>query len=614
MGLINIYNSISKLRPHITYRFCAQIKPFGGITETNFDDVIEFSIKNISFPTFSISNDDKRLFGNTQVSFPIIKFGDREMNITFEETDDMMVFKTLSHLYGGKPYSNESLPLVSIKITQFEESMLTIVDEKTYVCRICQFDFPTFNNNDYGSPIELKASFYVLYSTSDEKELAKIKTNDDGSTKHKETHDGLDNIFNQYMQDINAQERAEEEKRKNPPLPTGSGQPNLPKGKNTDIIQDMRGRLLVGVYDKIDPAKREQFIADVDKYSADVTLSKAEKEQLKKDFGLDDNWLDLMQGSLGAERLFNPHSAQDNLKMTAEEYENTKMFLNNVIKQQIEDEIASGNKDWEKHTRRYKNDQGQVVEATYYTYAGNASYVNGDGKTVTNSFNRDKAKEFKDQKVEDVAFHTTGNFYANLNTVLSNMAQGGQAATMFEDFAIVKKETVDKGRAHSAFGAEDYVDDATRKNTLGIEYVSASGVHDKKGLHTTHSTGRSGYIEIVDESGKKASSQVDAVNEVTGDKIRANGSKNALYHNEAQDLVLKAVTDDMNEHGVGAFNFSNATIDSTEHNQNNIHKNQRGKTELIAHDNVSNKGKEGESSVEAMESTRENINSWTAMR
>ena len=615
MGLINIYNSVSKLRPHITYRFCAQIKPFGGITETNFDDVIEFSIKNISFPTFSISNDNKRLFGNTQVSFPTIKFGEREMNITFEETDDMMVFKTLSHLYGGKPYNNESLPLVNIKVTQFEESMLTIVDEKTYVCRISQFDFPTFNNNDYGSPIELKASFYVLYSTSDETELAKIKLNDDGSTKHKETHNGLDNIFNQYMQDINAQERAEEEKRKNPPLPAGSGSGKpLPKGKNTDIIQGGRALLLQGAYDIVDPAKREQFIADIDKYSADTKLSKAEKEQLKKDYGLSDGLLDDLQGSLGAERLFNPHSHQDNLKMTAEEYENTKMFLNNVIKLQIEAEIANGNKDWEKHTRRYKNAEGEEVEATYYTYAGKASYVNDEGKTVTNSFNREKLKEFKDQKVEDVAFHTTGNYYANLDTVLSDMARGGQAATMFEDFAIVKKETVEKGRAHSAFGPEDYADDATRKNTLGIEYVSASGVHDKNGLHTTHSTGRSGYIEIVDESGKKARSQVEAVGEVVDDKIRAKGSKNALYHNESQDLVLKAVTDDMNERGVGAFNFSNATIDSTEHNQSNIHKNQRGKTELIAHDNVSNKGKEGESSVDAMESTVANINSWTAAK
>lgn len=464
MGLINVYSSISKLRPHITYRFCAQIKPFGGITKTNFDDVIEFSIKNISFPTFSISNDDKRLFGNTQVSFPIIKFGEREMNITFEESDDMMVFKTLSRLYGGAPYSNESLPLVSIKITQFEESMLTVVDEKTYVCRISQFDFPTFNNNDYGSPIELKASFYVLYSTSDETELAKIKLNDDGSTKHKETHDGLDKIFNQYMQDINAQERAEEEKRKNPPVPAGSGKP-LPKGKNTDTIQGARGLLLQGAVNIIDPAKREKFLADIDKYSADTKLSKSEKEQLKKDYGLTDGWLDDLQGSLGAERLFNPHSAQDNLKMTAEEYENTKMFLNNVIKLQIENEIANGNKDWEKHTRRYKNDQGQVVEATYYTYAGKASFVNKEGKTVTTGFNREKDKEFRNQKVEDVAFHTTGNFYTDLNTVLSNMAQGGQAATMFEDFAIVKKETVEKGRAHSAFGTEDFADAATRRNT-----------------------------------------------------------------------------------------------------------------------------------------------------
>lgn len=96
------------------------------------------------------------------------------------------------------------------------------------------------------------------------------------------------------------------------------------------------------------------------------------------------------------------------------------------------------------------------------------------------------------------------------------------------------------------------------------------------------------------------------------DKIRAKGSKNALYHNESQDLVLKAVTDDMNEHGVGAFNFSNATVVSTEYDKDHIHQNKQGQTQLIAHDNVSVLGKEGESSVDAMEMTRTNINSWTA--
>lgn len=201
MGLLNIYSSISKLRPHITYRFCAAISPFGSADMTN-NDVVNFAIKNITFPTFGITNDTKRLFGNTQVSFPTIKFGEREMSITFEETDDMSVFNTLSNFYGYTPYANESLPLISIRITQFEESMNTVVDEKTYVCRIKQFDFPTFNNNEYGSPISLKASFYVLYSTSDEKSLKNISYDDNGKIKHKETHGGFNTIFSDYMENV----------------------------------------------------------------------------------------------------------------------------------------------------------------------------------------------------------------------------------------------------------------------------------------------------------------------------------------------------------------------------------------------------------------------------
>lgn len=210
MGLLNIYNNVSKLRPHITYRFCAEITPFSNSSKSNTSDAINFTIKSITFPTFNIANDTKRLFGNTQVSFPTIKFGEREMSIVFEESDDMLAFKTLSNYYTGTPYFHESLPLINIKITQFDESMTNIVDEKTYVCRIKQFDFPTFNNNEYGSPISLKASFYVLYSTSDEKSIDKIEQDESGKIKHKETHDNYDTIFNDYMNDIVTTENEED--------------------------------------------------------------------------------------------------------------------------------------------------------------------------------------------------------------------------------------------------------------------------------------------------------------------------------------------------------------------------------------------------------------------
>ena len=209
MGLLNIYGNISKLRPHITYRFNAEITPFGTNGRTNVDDIISFTIKTVSFPTFAISNETKRLLGNTQISFPTFKFGEREMSITFEETDDMRVFNTLATFYSSEPYFTESLPLINIKITQFDETMVTVIDQKTYVCRVKDFSFPTFNNNSLGTSLELKANFYVLYSVSDEKELTKIKKNDSGKIKHVENTGNLQSIFGKYMAAVDSSEEAE---------------------------------------------------------------------------------------------------------------------------------------------------------------------------------------------------------------------------------------------------------------------------------------------------------------------------------------------------------------------------------------------------------------------
>lgn len=261
MGLLNIYSSISKLRPHITYRFCAAISPFGS-SSVESDEVVNFAIKSVTFPTFNIANDTKRLFGNTQVSFPTFKFGEREMSITFEETDDMSVFNTLSTYYTNTPYFNESLPLISIKITQFEESMNTVVDEKTYVCRIKQFDFPTFNNNEYGSPISLKASFYVLYSTSDEKSLNNIKHDKSGEIKHQETHGNLDNIFGEYMENLGSAEHEEDLKSNSQYREQYFGsQYNELNEKRNEKLQTIR-RQLIEVHNeamKNDAAYKEDF-------------------------------------------------------------------------------------------------------------------------------------------------------------------------------------------------------------------------------------------------------------------------------------------------------------------------------------------------------------------
>lgn len=177
MGLINLFNAMA-LRPHIPYRFKAEIWPNYQNAYDNNDKIfrpLEFTIKRISQPVFKLDTENKLNFGNTVFVVPILKFGDTTMEITFEETDDMRVFKTLSGLMGSELFKGVNGGLLNIRITQFDETMLTISDKKTYICRLKEYGTPSFNNNGHGSPIEISATFKVVYVVEEPTVLEEIK-------------------------------------------------------------------------------------------------------------------------------------------------------------------------------------------------------------------------------------------------------------------------------------------------------------------------------------------------------------------------------------------------------------------------------------------------------
>ena len=166
------------LRPHIPYRFKAEIWPNYQNAYDNNDKIfrpLEFTIKRISQPVFKLDTENKLNFGNTVFVVPILKFGDTTMEITFEETDDMRVFKTLSGLMGNELFKGVNGGLLNIRITQFDETMLTISDKKTYICRLKEYGTPSFNNNGHGSPIEISATFKVVYVVEEPTVLEEIK-------------------------------------------------------------------------------------------------------------------------------------------------------------------------------------------------------------------------------------------------------------------------------------------------------------------------------------------------------------------------------------------------------------------------------------------------------
>ena len=164
MGLINLYNAMSMV-PHIPYRFKAEIWPnHDGQYIPNANNMgIEFAVKRISQPTFKMNTENKKVFGNTAHVVPILKFGETTMEITFEENDDMLVFKTLAGYMGNELYTGIPGGLINIRITQFDNSMNIIVDKRVYVCRLKEHSMPSFNNNGFGSPVEISATFNVIY-------------------------------------------------------------------------------------------------------------------------------------------------------------------------------------------------------------------------------------------------------------------------------------------------------------------------------------------------------------------------------------------------------------------------------------------------------------------
>jgi len=176
MSLMNVYQVYS-IKPHVTYRFQCEIWPYG---RNRFEtDYLTFAVKKISQPVFKLDTANRQHFGNTQYLVPVFKFGETEMTITFEETDNMDVYKFIVSQLGPEAFNNPGKnPLLNIEITQFDESMRNIVDNKVYVGFLKAYDTPSFNNNDYGHPVDLTATFYIEYVYEEEQEISEFKVSE----------------------------------------------------------------------------------------------------------------------------------------------------------------------------------------------------------------------------------------------------------------------------------------------------------------------------------------------------------------------------------------------------------------------------------------------------
>ncbi len=161
MGLLNVYQ-MREMRPYINYRFKCNIWGYEG----NFvpaGSYFEYTVKKVKLPAFKLDTENKISFGNTAYVIPIINFADTSLDITFEEDENMSVFEMLCGFYGNNMFNSAKMKLICIKVDQFDETMMNRVDSKLYLCRLKEFSQPNFNNNGRGAPVEITASFNVVY-------------------------------------------------------------------------------------------------------------------------------------------------------------------------------------------------------------------------------------------------------------------------------------------------------------------------------------------------------------------------------------------------------------------------------------------------------------------
>ena len=157
-------NSFWNMRPKLPFRF--KVDFYTGL-DIN-DDNLTYCVTNVTLPKIEGQASEGSLYlGNTIFTVPVWNVSSRKLDITFEETDTMLVSQFLDKLlqfYGRSPW------YITIVINEYEEH---IRDEKTpkyvpgdkyataYVCHLTSYDEPQFKRDGAAQQVSMNASFIV---------------------------------------------------------------------------------------------------------------------------------------------------------------------------------------------------------------------------------------------------------------------------------------------------------------------------------------------------------------------------------------------------------------------------------------------------------------------
>lgn len=151
-------NKFWEMRPKLPFRFKAQF--FTGLNNIA-DDMLSYCVTSINLPKMEGQASDGSMYlGDTIFTIPVWNIASRKLDITFEETDKMLVSQFIDRLntesYGKIPWR------ITVVIHQFAEHMRDEEANATaYICHLTSYDEPSFKRDGAAAQVTLNASFIV---------------------------------------------------------------------------------------------------------------------------------------------------------------------------------------------------------------------------------------------------------------------------------------------------------------------------------------------------------------------------------------------------------------------------------------------------------------------
>lgn len=156
--LVNPTAFFKAFKPHLPFRFEVE---FYGLPTSN-DSVIKYAVESVKISGTECDTTKGAMYlGNaTTKTIPIYNIASRSIQISFEETDDMKILKTLDSIAerqrSGLPY------VVGIRVKEFNAEMSSVVSDKYYSCILTDYTEPTFARSGGVQLVKSDATFMIM--------------------------------------------------------------------------------------------------------------------------------------------------------------------------------------------------------------------------------------------------------------------------------------------------------------------------------------------------------------------------------------------------------------------------------------------------------------------